>query len=140
MAKLGDAFSHAQRRDSARRQLQPGTVIYLEVVFPEGPRSKYLVVVNSRIHPFIEANPSLAVCQVRIDAARHAFLRRDSHIACHQLLRLPTANVITELAADMSRIKGRLHEEVSAEVIAAVKRAPTLSLAEQTTIAEALAH
>ena len=151
MAKLGDAFSHAQRRDSARRQLQPGTVIYLEIVFPEGPRSKYLVVanvddecctfvVNSRIHPFIETNPSLAVCQVRIDAARHAFLRRDSHIACHQLLRLPTANVITELAADMSRITGRLHEEVSAEVIAAVKRAPTLSLAEQTTIEEALAH
>ena len=43
--------------------------------------AKYLVVakvdrecctfiVNSRIHPFIEAHPSLSVCQVRIDAAR----------------------------------------------------------------------
>lgn len=151
MAKLGDAFSDEQRRESVRRQLLPGAVIYIDVVFPEGRKSKYLViahvdhecstfVVNSRVHPFIETNPSLAVCQVRIDAARHAFLRRDSHIACHQILRLPTANVVTELGADMSRIKGRLHEEVSAEVIAAVKRAPTLSLAEQTRIAEALAH
>ena len=149
MAKLGDAFSDDQRRESVRRQLQPGAVIYIEVVFPEGRKPKYLViahvdhecctfVVNSRVHPFIEANPSLAVCQVRIDAARHSFLRRDSYIACHQVLRLPTVNVITELATDVSRIKGQLHAEVLAEVIAAVKRAPTLSLAEQTRIANAL--
>lgn len=151
MAKLGDAFSDGQRRESARRQLQPGAVIYIDVVFPEGRKPKYLViahvdhecttfVVNSRINPFIEARPALAVCQVGIDAARHAFLRRDSHIACHQVLRLPTASVITELVADMSRIKGQLHAEVLAEVIAAVKRAPTLSLAEQTQIANALSN
>src|SRR5712692_4720451 len=85
MAKLGDAFSDDQRRESVRRQLQPGAVIYIDVVFPEGRKPKYLViasvnhecctfVVNSRIHPFIEANPSLAVYQVRIDAARHPCL------------------------------------------------------------------
>ncbi len=54
-------------------------------MFPEGRKPKYLVVahvdheccafvVNSRVHPFIEARPSLSVCQVRIDAARHSFL------------------------------------------------------------------
>lgn len=149
MAKLGDAFSDAQRRESAMRRLQPGTLIYLEVVFPEGPRSKYLVVahvdeecctfvVNSRIHPFIKTHPSLAVCQVTIDAARHPFLKRDSHIACHQVLRLPTPNVITALVSDMSRIQGHLHPEVVTEVISAVKRAPTLSVSEQTRIADAL--
>jgi len=149
MAKLGDAFSDEQRRGSARRQLQPGTIIYLEVVFPEGPRPKYLVVanmddecctfvVNSRMHPFIETHPSLAVCQVKIDAARHPFLKRDSHIACHQVLRLPTLNVVTALVSDMSRIRGRLHAEVVTEVISAVKRAPTLSAMEQTRIADAL--
>jgi hypothetical protein len=149
MAKLGDAFSDDQRRESVRRQLQPGAVIHIEVVFPEGRKPKYLViahvdhecttfVINSRVNPFIEARPPLAVCQVSIDAARHAFLRRDSYIACHQVLRLPTVNVITELAADVSRIKGQLHAEVLAEVIAAVKRAPTLSLAEQTLIANTL--
>ena len=149
MAKLGDAFSDGQRRESIERQLQPGAIIYLEVTFPEGRRSKYLVVahvdrecctfiVNSRVHPFIEAHATLAVCQVKIDAARHAYLSRDSYIACHQILRLPTGKVITELAADLSRIKGTLHAEVLAEVIAAVKRAPTLSPAEQTRIADAL--
>jgi len=149
MAKLGDAFSDDQRRESVRRQLQPATVIYIDVVFPEGRKPKYLViahvddecctfVVNSRVHPFIETHPSLAVCQVKIDVARHPFLKRDSHIACHQVLRLPTPNVITALMADMSRIQGQLHAEVLVEIIAAVKRAPTLSLAEQTQIANAL--
>lgn len=149
MAKLGDAFSGEERRKSATRLLRPGTVIYLDIAFPEGRRSKYLVVakvdrecctfiVNSRIHPFIEAHPSLSICQVRIDAARHAFLKRDSYIACHEVLRLPTEGVIAELAADLNRIKDRLHADVVSEVIAAVKRAPTLSPAEQTQIAEAL--
>lgn len=151
MAKLGDAFSGDERRKSVLRRLQPGTVIFLAIAFPEGRRSKYLVVakvdrecctfiVNSRIHPFIEAHPSLSVCQVRIDAARHAFLKRDSYIACHEVLRLPTEGVIAELAADLGRIKDRLHPEVVSEAIAAIKRAPTLSPAEQTQIADELTH
>ena len=149
MAKLGDAFSDEQRRESVARQIQPGAIIYLEVAFPRGRRSKYLVValvdrecctfiVNSRAHPFIETHATLAICQVKIDVVRHAYLSRDSYIACHQVLRLPIEKVITELAADLSRIKGTLHAEVLAEVIAAVKRAPTLSPAEQTRIADAL--
>ncbi|MEK7855686.1 MAG: hypothetical protein AAB288_06325 [Acidobacteriota bacterium] len=48
--------------------------------------------------------------------------------------------MISELAADLSRIKGNLHAEVVAEVVAAVKRAPTLSPAEQTRIAHALSR
>lgn len=83
---------------------------------------------------------TLSVCQVRIDAARHAFLDHDSFIACHEVLRLPTTGVIAELIADMSRIRGSLHKDVRAEVIAAVKRAPTMSLAEQTRIANAFTH
>lgn len=63
-----------------------------------------------------------------------------SYSARHELLRLPTEKVIAELAADLRRNKGRLHEEVLTEVIAAVKRAPTLSPAEQTRIADALTN
>jgi len=43
MAKLGDAFSDEQRRESVRRQLKPGAVVYIDVVFPEGRKPKYLV-------------------------------------------------------------------------------------------------
>lgn len=149
MATLGDAFSPEERRKSVLRRLQPGAVIYLEVLFPEGPRPKYLVVlhvdeqcctlvVNSQVNPFIERHPELSVCQVRIDAARHTFLRHDSHIACHQVLRLPTAGVLRDLMVDMSRIKGDLHEDVRNAVIGGIKRAPTLSPAQQILFVEAL--
>lgn len=149
MATLGDAFSPEERRKSVLRRLQPGAVIYLDVVFPEGTRPKYLVVlhvdeecctlvVNSRVNPFIEKHSDLSVCQVRIDAARHSFLNHDSHIACHQVLRLPTAGVVRELMADMTRVKGELHEEVRNAVMGAIKRAPTLSPAQQTLFIEAL--
>ncbi len=149
MAKIGDAFPDEERRNSVLRRLRPGTVVYLEIAFAEGLRSKFLVVahvdqqcctliVNTDVHPFIEKHPELAVCQVRLDAARHPFLRRDSYIACHDVLRLPTPAVVRDLMADMDRIKGELHDEVRAEVVAAIKRAPTLSLAEQTLFAQAL--
>jgi len=95
-------------------------------------------VVNSRVHPFIEARPELAVCQVRLDAPRHEFLRRDSWIDCHQVLTLRTEAVVSELVADMSRLRGRIHQDVLIEIVAAVKRAPTLSATEQTRLAKAL--
>ena len=149
MAKLGDAFSESDRRRSALRRLIPGAVVYLEVVLPGDRKNKYLVVasvdaecctfvVNSRVHPFIEARSELSVCQVKVDAARHEFLRRDSWIACHEVLKLRTDAVIAELVADMGKLKGRIHRDVLNEIAAAVKRAPTLSPAEQIRLVESL--
>jgi hypothetical protein len=149
MAKLGDAFSESDRRKSALRRLVPGAVVYLEVVLPGDRKNKFLVVghvdaecctfvVNSRVHPFIEARPDLSVCQVKVDVARHDFLRRNSWIACHEVLKLQTEAVISELVSDMSRLRGTVHKDVLEEIAAAVKRAPTLSAAEQTLLAEAL--
>ncbi len=149
MAKLGDAFSETDRRKSALRRLIPGAVVYLEVVLPGDRKNKFLLVasvdaecctfvVNSRVHPFIEARSDLSVCQVKVDAARHDFLRRDSWIACHEVLKLRTDAVIADLVADMSKLKGRIHRDVLNEIAAAVKRAPTLSVAEQTRLVESL--
>lgn len=149
MAKLGDAFSPDERRKSVFRRLRPGTVVRLVVAFPEGPKPKFLVVVhvdeqcctlivNSEVNPFIAAHPDLNVCQVRVDAARHSFLRHDSHIACHDVLRLPTADVIRDLVADEQRFVGMLQREIVVEVIAAIKRAPMLTPADQTAIARSL--
>lgn len=103
MAKLGDAFSEPERKKSALRRLVPGAVVYLEVVFPEGRKNKFLVVasveaecctfvVNSRVHPFVEA----------------------------------------------TRFKGSVQRDVLDEIAAAVKRAPTLSTAEQARLVESL--
>ncbi|MEX0637247.1 MAG: hypothetical protein WD155_00755 [Burkholderiales bacterium] len=149
MAKLGDAFSESDRRTSALRRLVPGAVVYLEVVLPGARKNKFLVVasvdvecctfvVNSRIHPFVESRSDLSVCQVMVDATRHEFLRRDSWIACHEVLKLRTDAVVAELVADMGKLKGTIHRDVLNEIAAAVKRAPTLSAAEQTRLVESL--
>lgn len=149
MAKLGGAFSNQDRRAFAERQLKPGAVLYLDVTFPETRKPKYLVladvddecctlIINSEVSAFIESHPELSVCQVRIDSARHSFLRRDSYIACEKVLRLSTDAVVTELIADTSRLKGQVHAEVIVEIVAAIKRAPTLSPIEQTAIVRSL--
>lgn len=149
MAKLGDAFSEEDRRKAVARRLVPGAVIYLDIVFPEGPRSKFLVIaqvdadcctliVNSEINPFVAKHPDLYACQVLIDAPRHPFLKRDSYIACEKVLRLPTQEVVGEILKDMGRLRGTIHAEVRAQICAALKRAPTLSPAEQTRLVAAL--
>jgi hypothetical protein len=123
--------------------------VYLEVVLPGARKNKFLVVarvdvecctfvVNSRIHPFVESRSDLSVCQVMVDATRHEFLRRDSWIACHEVLKLRTDAVVAELVADMGKLKGTIHRDVLNEIAAAVKRAPTLSAAEQTRLVESL--
>jgi hypothetical protein len=53
-------------------------------------------------------------------------------------LKLRTDAVVAALAADMGKLKGRIHREVLNEIAAAVKRAPTLSVAEQTRLVESL--
>jgi len=149
VAKLGDAFSPDERRKSVFRRLKLGAVVRLVVAFPEGPRTKFLVVVhvdeqcctlivNSRVNPFISSHPELNVCQVRVDVARHPFLRHDSHIACHDVLRLPTAAVVRDLVADERLFVGTIHREIVVEIVAAIKRAPTLTPADQAAFAGSL--
>lgn len=138
MAKIGDFLGPEAKREFVVRNLIPGQVVYLEVRFPNRTRSKYLVlvgesspdcltfVVNSETNEFISCRPDLNICQVKISAASHAFLEHDSNVACHEGLSLPKEEVIGELMADTSRIKGMISQEVRGEIVAAVKRARTI--------------
>jgi len=95
-------------------------------------------VVNSETNEFISCRPDLNICQVKISAATHAFLERDSNVACHEVLSLPKEEVIGELMADTSRIKGMISQEVRGEIVAAVKRARTIDRATVEAILAAL--
>lgn len=150
MAKIGDFLSPEAKREFVVRNLIPGQVVYLEVRFPNRTRNKYLVlvgesspncltfVVNSETNEFISCRPDLNICQVKIGAATHAFLERDSNVACHEVLTLPKEEVIGELMADTSRIKGMISQEVRGEIVAAVKRARTIDRATVEAILAAL--
>lgn len=149
MAKIGDFLGPEAKREFVVRNLIPGQVVYLEVRFPNRTRSKYLVlvgesspdcltfVVNSETNEFISCRPDLNICQVKISVATHAFLERDSNVACHEVLSLPK-EVIGELMADTSRIKGMISQEVRGEIVAAVKRARTIDRATVEAILAAL--
>lgn len=150
MALLGDHFPTDKVREQVVKQLTPGRVIRIEVTFPEKTKPKFLVlvgerdpdcltfIVNSEIHPFVANRPHLARCQVAIDRANHPFLTRDSHIACHQLLVLNRSDVIRDLMTDLGAIKGEISQDVRAQILAAVKFAKTLDVAEKNTILQAL--
>lgn len=150
MALLGDGFPAEKRRAFVEDKLVPGCIIRIEVKFPETTKPKFLVlvadddpdcclfIVNSAIHPFVEARPHLLKCQVKIDAANHAFLKRDSYLACEKTLRLRKSEVVAELMKDIGRVQGKISADVRAEIVAAVKFARTLSPAEKTNILASL--
>jgi len=152
MAQIGRSLPLGQARRLAEKRLTPGTIVLLQVTFPQTreTKEKFLVyagsdgdhcyfVVNSKIHRLIEKNPDLLRCQVVIDAANHPFLKHDSHVACHEALRLPAEDVYAALCDDLSRIKGTISAAVRDQIISAVKHAVTIETATQNLIITSLA-
>lgn len=128
----------------------PGAVLYLQIIFPEVTKNKFVVlvassspnvfnfIINSETNHYIEERPYLNVCQVTIDEANHNFLQRDSQIACHEILSIPRDEIIQALMEDFGRYKGTISVDVKDDIVAAVKHATTLSVYEQTEIIQSL--
>lgn len=151
MAQIGRSLPPGQARRLAEKRLTPGTVVLLQVTFPQTreTKEKFLVyagsdgdhcyfVVNSKIHRLIEKNPDLLRCQVVIDAANHPFLKHDSHVACHQVHRIPAEDVYAALCDDLGRIKGTISTAVRNQIISAVKHAVTIAPVTQNIIIASL--
>jgi len=138
MAQLGDHFPADQRRAFIESALRPGCVVRLTVKFPEITKPKFMVLVaaddpefltfidNSEINPFITKRPHLLQCQVVIDADSHAFLKTDSHVACHEVWPMKKEEVVQALLADMSGLKGEISTDVRSHIVEAVKAAKTI--------------
>jgi len=140
---LGDAFPSTFRRTQIENLLVPGAVLYLEVVFPEVTKDKFLVlvasqdencfnfIVNSETNAYIESRGHLSVCQVTLDAQEHDFLDYDSQIACHDVLPIPKREIIAALMADFGRYKGKISPAAKDGILSAVKHAVTLNKVRQ---------
>lgn len=150
MSPLGEHFPAELLRPCIEAALKPGCVIKLLVKFPEITKEKFLVlvadddpeyltfIVNSEINPFISNRPNLLQCQVVIDAANHDFLDYDSHIACHEIRAIKCEEVIKDLMADPSAIKGEVSFDVRSQILAAVKFAKTIEKDKKNRIIAAL--
>lgn len=150
MASIGDRFPAGKRRSFIDQRLVPGCVIRIDVKFSDKTKPKFLVlvadddpeiwtfVVNSEIHPYVAARADLLKCQVKIPAADHRFLARDSYLACDKVLHLHRDEVIRELMARLDCIKGAISSEVRDQILAAVKFAKTLTPMEKSRILASL--
>jgi hypothetical protein len=139
MSLVGGAFPEEKRREYAVRQLTAGRVLYLTCDFTKPPKDKFVVVavaddpplllvINSKISPFVNARPYLLNVQVTLGAAEHEFLKHDSYLDCGQVIEsMGLEEIIRQLVGDLSRIKGELSIAAQAQVAGAVRRARTVS-------------
>ena len=122
MPRLGNSFPQSQRREWAQNQLTPGRVLYLFCEFTILPKEKYIALVcrkprpllfavNSLLTSFVEKRPDFRKCQVSLSARDYDFLRHDSFLNCSEVIdSLQVDEIVDQLVADATRIKGSLNE------------------------------
>ena len=149
--RAGNGFDDDFKRQYLQEQLTPGRVLYLYCTLATTQKNKYLVlvalepsplflVINSGIPRFIQADPRLCACQVRLRASDYDFLDHDSYANCAEVLDdISLADIVGQLMEDVSRLKGGLTTATREKIIAAVHTAHTVSPAHKRAIETALA-
>jgi len=149
---IGAPFPETERYDYTRRSLVAGIVLYLSCPFIDPPKEKYviaaaigdpplLILVNSRIHPFIQSRPLLLECQVSLAVSKYPFLRHDSYANCASVFdEMPEKEVLEQLATDPKRIIMRLDPESRKQILSAVGKARTVSPSHARRILESLSE
>ena len=150
MVRLGDFFPEADRTQFVDRHVKPGQILYLYCPFTTPPKDKYLLLVcrsdppllfmiNSEIPIFIQHKTDLRQSQVRLDPHDYEFLDHESWLDCSQVINsFDEREVISQLLADVGRVKGGLTVAAKDQVVSAVKRARTISPADKELITSAL--
>lgn len=150
MTSLGDYFPEEDREKYVDRGLKSGQVLYLFCEFTHPPKDKYLLlacytdppllfVVNSQIPRFVQARPELLASQVKLSPRDYPFLEHDSFLDCSNVINSLDEDAIrNQLLADLSRLKGEVHQRTKAQIIEAVRRSRTVSEADRELIVHSL--
>ncbi|NLO04476.1 MAG: hypothetical protein GX131_01465 [candidate division WS1 bacterium] len=96
MTRLGGFFPEEMRHSHASRQVGAGSVFFTHCDFTTPPKCKYVAVladgehpllalINSEVHPFIQARSHLLQLQVPLFAGDYAFLDHDSYLNCARI-------------------------------------------------------
>ena len=94
------------------------------------------VLVNSENAATVLGNPSLAATQVRIDAARHGFLVRDSWIDGHDLFGANENDLTAVIASDGYR--GRVASGILRLLRTAIEASPTITERQKQRVLQAI--
>lgn len=151
----GRSIPDASKQALLRAQVKAGSILLLPCDFIEDPHPKFIVVahidydenftmlflVNSHIHPLIEKQPNLKVCQVTLRQAAYPFFDYDSYLNCTKLFEVLSAHeLINLLMQEEDGHKAHLNNDDILEVIQAVSCAPTLSEEQKDLIIASLDH
>ncbi len=139
------------QRALLRAKLKPGSIIHLYCDFITNPDNKFVVImyvdddtvlaclINSRIHPFIEKDPRLKACQIKLDAKTYTFLDHDSFLNCARLFDdFDISTIIDHLLDNPDDYKGSLGESELVGVIEAINYTDTISEIDRDLIIKAL--
>jgi len=137
---LADSFPLGERLESIHRQFGPGLVIKLFCDFTARQKEKLLLIVsttsdpplfffiNSEKAPHSNFDRQVDDHQVRLTRSANEFIEHDSFIDCsvvHDNFRL--AEIEGALAADMSRLLGRINEDTATAIIEVITDSDLLS-------------
>jgi hypothetical protein len=137
-SEIAASFPEADRHRLVSQSVTPGAILYLHCPFTTPPKDKYAVILsvgnpcllfllNSKINAFIAARPWMLKCQVALSIADYPFLRRDSCLNCAEVKSaFDRQDIIDQLAADTTRIKGALSPATRLTVRTAVQAARTI--------------
>jgi hypothetical protein len=148
---LGSGFPGDFLATQIARRLRPGVVIKLYRKMDDGRlhEKRFVVllvdthtitcVINSEIGPFIRVRPEMLRSQVQMPSAHHGFMDHDSHVDCSRTRAFLTDEVVADLKARPEWILGDASDKCCADIVAALKASPTISVADVQAISNSMA-
>ncbi len=137
---MRDSFSLGERLESIHRQFSAGLVIRLFCDFTITPKEKLLLIVsatcdpplfffnNSKKAPHSAFDKTVDTHQIPLTQVQNDFLSHDSFVDCsvtHDNFSL--ANIEKALAADMSRLLGRINKNTAITILEVLAESDLLS-------------
>ena len=137
---LRDAFPLDMQERHVRDNLTPGTVVRFGALMDDGKyqikrfvvlhsdEKTLTVVINSEINQILRT-PALFACQVVLPLHSHGFMIRDSSIDCSRVRTFETADIILQAmnSLDSDWLLGKISPDVRDQMLAALKRSPTIA-------------
>ncbi len=135
---LGEHFSDTEKAKFIERNLRPSHVIKLFCHTTTPPKEKRLVIVsinpelllfviNTEIPKFKEKRSYLKNQQILLEKNTENFLDHDSWLDCSEVFREFNIETVKEiLLNDVSRVLGKLSNEVVAQIMDVVSESETL--------------
>lgn len=136
------SLSKSPTKEEIRASLKPGCILHSYCDFIENPKNKFYVVVcvdfdnelllvliiNSKIPPFIEHDPHLKSGQIKMLRSVYTFLDHDSYLNCIDVRYGLDMNFsIDHLLSTPEDHKGYLQDSEIRQAIAYIKTAQTIS-------------